>query len=105
MNVSKNDAITTMSLDVRKPDFVVVASISYHVDTLKPELIVTNAYKLQASLSEKVAVDGHGCHTALNFGVKAKENQDKFHTVYWLPKLHKNHIKQDLLQILVRVRH
>ena len=30
---------------------------------LKGELIGTNAYKLQASLSEKVVVDGHGCHT------------------------------------------
>ena len=49
-------------------------------------------------------VDGHGCHTALHFGVKAKENQDKVPTLYWLPKLHKNPIKQDLLLILVLVR-
>ena len=56
------------------------------------------------SLSERVIVDGHGCHTALHFGVKAKENQDKVPTLYWLPKLHKNPIKQDLLQILVLVR-
>ena len=28
-------------------------------------------------MNEKVVVDGHGCHTALNFGVKAKENEDK----------------------------
>ena len=34
-------------------------------------------------------VNGHGCHTALHFGVKAKENQDKVPTLYWLPKLHK----------------
>ena len=34
-------------------------------------------------------VDGHGCHTALHFGVKAEENQDKVPTLYWLPKLHK----------------
>ena len=34
-------------------------------------------------------VDGHGCHTALHFGVKAKENQDKVPTWYWLPILHK----------------
>ena len=34
-------------------------------------------------------VDGHGCHTALHFGVKAKENQDKVPMLYWLPKLHK----------------
>ena len=68
------------------------------------ELVDTNAYKLQPSLSERVIVDGHGCHTALHFGVKAKENQDKVPTLYWLPKLHKNPIKQDLLQILVLVR-
>ena len=53
---------------------VVVVWQLYYVDTLKRVLIGTNAYKLQASLSEKVVVDGHGCHTALNFGVKAKEN-------------------------------
>ena len=28
-------------------------------------------------------VDGHGCHTALHFGVKAKENQDKVPTLYY----------------------
>ena len=38
-------------------------------------------------------VDRHGCHTALHFGVKAKENQDKVPTLYWLPKLHKNPYK------------
>ena len=49
-------------------------------------------------------VGGHGCHTALQFGVKAKENQDKVPTLYWLRKLHKNPIKQDELLILVLVR-
>ena len=38
-------------------------------------------------------VDGHGCHTALHFGVKAKENQNEVLTLYWLPKLHKNPYK------------
>ena len=76
----------------------------YYINTLKRELVDTNAYKLQLSLSERVIVDGHGCHTALHFGVKAKENQDKVPTLYWLPKLHKNPIKQDLLLILVLVR-
>ena len=38
-------------------------------------------------------VDGHGCHTALNFGVKANENQDKVPTLYWLPKLHNKSYK------------
>ena len=34
-------------------------------------------------------VDGHSCHTALHFGVKAKENEVKVPTLYWLTKLHK----------------
>ena len=49
----------------------------YFIDALKLELIDTSAYKLQASLNEEVVVYGHGCHTALLFGVKTKENQDK----------------------------
>ena len=40
-------------------------------------------------------MDGYGCHTALHFGVKAKENQDKVTKVYKLPKLHEIPIKQD----------
>ena len=31
-----------------------------------------------------MVVDGHGCHTALHVGVKAKENRDKNPTLYWL---------------------
>ena len=65
---------------------------------------LSNAYKLQPSLSERVIVDGHGCHTALHFGVKAKENQDKVLMLYWLPKVHKNPIKQELLLFIVLVR-
>ena len=69
--------------------------VFYHlyINTLKREPVDTNAYKLQPSLSERVIVDGHGCHTALHFGVKAKENQDKVPTLYWLPKLHKKPYK------------
>ena len=65
----------------------------YYINTLKRELVDTNAYKLQPSLSERVIFDGHGCHTALHFGVKAEENQDKVPTLYWLPKLHKKPYK------------
>ena len=54
----------------------------YVTDSL-PQVFGYNAYKLQPSLSERVIVDGHGCHTALDFGVKAKENQDKVPTLYW----------------------
>ena len=65
----------------------------FYTNTLKRELVDTNAYKLQPSLSKRVIVDGRGCHTALHFGVKAKENQDKVPTLYWLPKLHKKPYK------------
>ena len=67
-------------------------------------LVDTNTYKLQPSLSERVIVDGHDCHTAIHFSVEAKENQDKVPTLYWLPKPLENRIKQDLLLILVLVR-
>ena len=76
----------------------------YCFDTLKRELVDTKAYKLLPSLSERVVVDGLGCHTTLHFGVKAKENQNKVPKMYWLHKLHKNPVKQDLLLILVLVR-
>ena len=76
----------------------------YYIITLRRDLVDTNAYKLQPSLSERVIVNGHGCHTALNFGVKAKVNQDKVPTLYWLPKLNKKPIKQDLLLILALVQ-
>ena len=68
----------------------------YYINTFKRGLVDTNAYKLQPSLSKRGIVDGHGCYTALHFGVEAKENQDKVPTLYWLPKIHKNRIKQDL---------
>ena len=42
-------------------------------------------------LALRTLVESLGIH----FGVKAKENQDKVPTLYWLPKLHKNPIKQD----------
>ena len=65
----------------------------YYINTLKRELVDTYAYKLQPSLSERVIVDGHDCHTALHFDVKTKENQDKVQMLYWLPKLHKKTYK------------
>ena len=59
----------------------------YYVDTLKCKVIDTDAYKWQVSLSERAVVDGHCFYTALHFGVKAKENQDKATSLYWIPKL------------------
>ena len=87
-------------------NYIVVVRWLYYVDTLKRELIGTNAYKLQASLSGKVVPDGHAmaAQTALNLGVNAKEDRNKAPVLYWLPKLHKTFIK-GLLQILILVEH
>ena len=51
---------------------------------LNVRFIGTNAYKLQLSLSERVVVNGHDCHATLNSGAKAKENQNRAPTLYWL---------------------
>ena len=64
-----------------------------YINTLKRELVDTNACKCRPSSSERGVVDVHGCHIALHFGVKAKENQEKVPTLYWLPKLHKKPYK------------
>ena len=50
----------------------------YYINTLKRELVDTNAYKLQPSLSERVIVDWHGCHTALHLVSKLKKIKTKF---------------------------
>ena len=68
------------------------------------ELVDANAYKLQPSLSERVIVDWHGCHTALNFGVKAKENQDKFLRYTGYLNSIRTPINQNLLPFLAFIR-
>ena len=75
--------LTLVPADKAANNIVVVWGF-YYINTLKRELVDTNAYKLQPSLSERLIVDGHGCHTALHFGVKAKENQNKVPALYCL---------------------
>ena len=77
----------------KAPNNIAVAWRLFSIDNLERELIGTNVYKLQASLSEKVVFDGLGCHTVLNVGVKDNENRDKVPTLYWLPKLRKKPYK------------
>ena len=55
--------------------------------TLKRELIGTNAYKLHASLSERVLLIGMDVIQPKHLLAK-RENQDKVSTLYVLPKLH-----------------
>ena len=38
-------------------------------------LLLVKCEVLQPSLSKRVIVNGHGCHTALHFGVKVKESR------------------------------
>ena len=57
---------------------VVVVWRLYYIDSLKCELVDTMAYKLQPSLSERIYVDQHGCHTALHLVSKLKKTKTKF---------------------------
>ena len=50
----------------------------YSIDTLKRELVDTNAYKPQASLNERVVFDEHGCHTDYIWVSKLKKTKTKF---------------------------
>ena len=68
---------------------VVVVWWLYYINTLKHELVDINAYKLHPFLSERVAVEGHCCHTALHVGVKAQEKQDKVPMLHWSSNPHK----------------
>ena len=65
---------------------VVVVWRLHFINTLKLELSGTKAHK-ETSEEEKSIVNGHCNHLALNFSVSVKERQDRFPTVYWLPKL------------------
>ena len=49
--------------------------------TFQRELVDTNAFQLQPSLSEGVVIDGHGCHTALHFGFKAMDTRQSSYVV------------------------
>ena len=58
---------------------VVVVCRLYNINSLKRELVDTNAYKQTAAFFEfEVIVDVHGCHTALHFGVKAMKTKTQF---------------------------
>ena len=82
---------------------VVVVRRLYYINNLKRDLVDTNAYKQQPCLSERLIVDGHGCHKSLNFGVKAKETKTKFLRYTGYLNSIKTHIKQYLLLILALV--
>ena len=82
---------------------VVVVRQLHYINTLKQELSGTKAYE-QTSEKEKSVINNHIFHKATRFAVSVNEDQEKLPTFNWLPKLHKNHIRLDLLLILAHVR-
>ena len=74
-----------------------------YIDTLKQELSGTKAYE-QTSEKEKSVINNHIFHNATRFAVSVNEDQERLPTFYWLPKLHKKHIRLDLLLILAHAR-
>ena len=78
---------------------IVVVCRLHYINTLKQELNGTKAYE-ETSADEKTVVYSHSNRLPYKFAVNVKEHQDKLHTMYWLPKLHKNRIKLDSLPTL-----
>ena len=63
------------------------------------------ALRLMNRLPKKGSViNNHILLNATRFAVSVNEDQEGLPTFYWLPKLHKNHIRFDLLQILAHAR-
>ena len=76
----------------------------YYINTFKRELVDTNTYKLQPSLSKKVIVDGHGFIQPYILVSKLKKIKTKFQRCTGYLNSIKNPLNQYLLLILVLVR-
>ena len=74
----------------------------HYINTLKQELSGTKAYE-QTSEKEKSVINNRIFHNDTKFAVSVNEDQEKF-PFYWLPKLHNNYIRHDLLLILAHSR-
>ena len=75
---------------------VVVVCRLHYINTLKQELNGTKAYE-ETSIDEKPVVYSHSNEIPNKFDVDVKERQDRFPTMYWLPKLHKRPYKARLI--------
>ena len=60
----------------------------HYINILKKELSGTKAYK-QTSENEKSVINYCIFHNATSFAVRVNEDQRKFPTFYWSPKVHK----------------
>ena len=96
-----------------------IFTLLYLFSPLSPILWETARYRLKYCLKgplnpkqptnqptekEKSVINDHIIHNASSFAVNVNEDQERLPTFYWLPKLHKNHIRLDLLLILAHVR-
>ena len=68
----------------------------HYINTLKQELGGTKAYE-QTSEKEKSVINNHIIHNATRFAVSVNEDQERLHTFYWLPKLHKKPYKAQFI--------
>ena len=75
----------------------------YYINTLQQELSGTKAYE-QTFEKEKSVINNHIFHNANRIAVSVNEDQERVSTFYWLPKLHKKHIRLDLFLILANAR-
>ena len=71
---------------------VVVVCRLHCINTLKQEFNGTKAYE-ETFIDEKSVVYSHSNEITNKFAVDVKERQDRFPTMYWLPKLHKKPFK------------
>ena len=65
---------------------------------------VSEGFPSYFSEKEKCVINNHIFHNATRFAVSVNEDQERLPTFYWLPKLHKKHIRLDLLLILAHAR-
>ena len=72
--------------------YVVVVCRLHYVNTLKQEFDGTRAY-LAIDADKMSVVNAHLNDLPVKFSVCVNEGQDKLHTKYWLPKLHKRPYK------------
>ena len=64
----------------------------HYINTLKDELNDTKAYE-ETSIDENIIVYNHSNEIPNKFSVDVNKRQDRFLTMYWLPKLHKRPYK------------
>ena len=82
---------------------VVVVWRLHYISTSKQDLSGTKAYE-QTSAEEQSVINHHIFQNATRFGVSVDEDQERLPTFCWLPKLHKQHIRLDLLLIPAHAR-